>query len=242
MTYKISASSAKKAKGCLRRWAADKFGGYRGKQIPAMLLGTDTHKCAQEYIQDGTEPDQHTEAGRIFSKGMHLVPDCDWAEKYFKFEFDGVTFHGYIDFGVDGFDSIRGDHKTSSNPKKYGLTVETLPDDPQGVFYAWQAFDEDWLKCTTLQWIYYPTRSGKPYDVKVTVTREETQRRLRNDWLPTAKRMVATAAIFGDEKKASPALLNVIPNDPEHCGGCGLIGPFACDFKDCDIWPRINHD
>jgi hypothetical protein len=97
-------------------------------------------------------------------------------EKHFVYDRRGIRYQGYIDFVVesDSGPTIIGDHKTSSNIKRYALNEKTILENVQATLYADWAFSQ-FDAPIMLQWIYYATK-GKPraHCVKIEIKNKNT--------------------------------------------------------------------
>lgn len=249
-----SASSLRDKGNCTRSWAASRLGGYRGPETAASANGTRLHSYQERYFETGQKPPQTDKMGRLATDGLHLLPpreDVTINEHGFYFQLDGSAFRGYVDFGHSG---LRGDHKTSSDPVKYGLNAETLPSDVQAMIYGatgskhldvkWYKKDEAGVEQPLtpppepvdeleLRWVYYPTRSGQPFAVSVQARPDELLEQFAETWLPHAKE----ADFWAENVPENPdrIMLNMIPNSPSEtaCRWCG--------FKaECRLWPRVK--
>ena len=228
--FPISASQIKTAfdreTGCKRKWAFNKIEGIRSPNTAATTLGSNVHKVAEDWLNHKTVPNLKTKPGRIFSSGMHLLPQRELItgiEENFNLRFnEDVTFHGFIDFMGDDF---IGDHKTTSN-FKYMLTEEKLKTDPQGVLYGMHLATSRNFGLTDkfyLHWIYYLTKGkNEAREVKI----ETNRLQLEMTYFPIA----AQAAELVELRKTKQTALEVEPN----YRACGAFG--GCPFvSKCQI-------
>lgn len=220
--FRASPSSVKTYGQCQRRWAARALGGIKVPMSDAQKFGEVLHTMAEEYLLTGKIPDQDTPEGRLMIEGIPHLPKRrltqEEVEGEINFTFDGVPWIGYYDW-IE-FDIRRiGDHKSSSDPKRWGLNAKQLPDDIQACSYAWfTKWDE-----TNLRWLYYSKKSRNAYPVDATVSRKHAEQVIRS-YSPIAREM---QKLFD----ANPATLtieqlNELPNDPSSCDHCGR----GCDF------------
>lgn len=181
--------------GCNRRWGFRYLSGLKPKQHPAAALGTELHGFGEGYLKHGTQPDYLTKAGDLFTYGLPYLPEpgVGGVEGDFRIEIDGVTFVGQIDyrgplparckFGDREQDIGRVvlDHKTSSNPPKYGVWGEDFLKKPQPVLYGTYDIlraeaDNDNSDQSHQRWLYYWTKGkakAQPSDRILTRTELE---------------------------------------------------------------------
>lgn len=225
--FVASASSVKAFGTCQRKWAARALGGIK-RTTPAQEFGDRLHNMAEVYLLTGKVPDQSTPEGRLFVEGIPHLPrrrlNPSEVEGEVRFTLGGVPWIGFYDWREDDIRRI-GDHKTSSDPKRWGLTAEELPRDIQAATYVYgSGWDE-----ANLRWLYYSKKSHNAYPVDATLTRSAALAVLEEQ-IPIAREM---QKIFD----ANPALLSIdqineFPNDPNACGYVGQ----NCDFGDlCQI-------
>ena len=221
--FRASPSSVKSYGQCQRKWASRALGGVK-KTTPAQAFGDVLHGMAECYLLTGAIPDQDTPEGRLFIEGIPHLPKrrlgADEVEGEIDFSFDGVPWIGYYDW-IERDRQLIGDHKTSSDPKRWGLAAKDLPDDIQACTYAWHTGWTD----TNLRWLYYSKKSRNAYPVDATVSRQHAEQVVRS-YSPITREM---QKLFD----ANPATLTVeqlnqIPNDPQSCDMCGR----GCDFAE----------
>lgn len=135
-----------------------------------------------------------------------------------RFVFDGVPWIGYYDWKLFAERQI-GDHKSSSDPKRWGLKSVDLPKDIQACTYV---YDSNWPEAN-LRWVYYSKKSKNAYPVDATVSRQQAADVI-GKYSPVAKEM--QKIYNANPTKLTVAQLNEIPNDPNACDGCGRM----CDF------------
>jgi len=189
---------------------------------PAQVFGENLHSMAEHYLATHEIPDQSRKEGRLFVEGIPHLPkrklEPHEIEGEVRFTFHGVPWIGYYDWKE--FDICRiGDHKTSSDPKKWGLTAEQLPKDVQAAMYA---FGSGWPR-TKLRWLYYSKKSSNAYPVDAELTLDQAEEVLTN-YVPQTLEMQR----WFDTNPATLTIeqLNQIPNDPKSCDMCGR----GCDF------------
>ena len=198
---KVSPSQVNTFRTCERKWGHEKIGGHVEPEKQGTALGTYVHGILEAYAEHGTAPDteetwQFEPGAKTFYPGVialnmitRVMPPPGVAVTEGEFEFqpgpNDPIVRGFVDLGYEGsehsfpeLDAIDGpvlvvvDHKTSSNPKKWGKTEESLPKDPQAIMYAMAALHE-WRQSNTgppplvlCAWNYGAT-SGKPSGGKI---------------------------------------------------------------------------
>lgn len=119
---RVSASSVKLARRCMRRWYGIKvLRLVPPEESASTTLGKETHSELEEWIRKGTLPKSVLAAKMLSAmKGYPwwADPKVTEAEHGFEFTLDGVDFHGFMDFrrrGRDESHAVIGDWKTTSN-------------------------------------------------------------------------------------------------------------------------------
>lgn len=166
---------------CPRKGAFHYYGaqyGYSREPVgDAIELGRQLHKFAEDYLKTGKQPDRLTVAGEMFIAGLPYLPPprSGGVEGEGAFRLGGLDFTLFLDYrgplpGREGTWLL--DHKTSSNPKLYGLWQKHTTgegyakrkgflDDVQAVLYsAWQLThsEEEFVQ---LCWLYYGFKQTK---------------------------------------------------------------------------------
>lgn len=220
--FRASPSSVKSYGQCQRKWAARALGGVKVPMSTAQKFGDTLHGMAEVYLLTGTIPDQDTPEGRLFLEGIPHLPkrrlNADEVEGEINFTYDGVPWIGYYDW-IERDRQLVGDHKTSSDPKRWGLTAKDLPDDVQACTYAWHT---GWDQ-TNLRWLYYSKKSRNAYPVDATVSRAHAEQVLKSH-SPITREM--QKLFDANPAQLTVEQLNQIPNDPQSCDMCGR----GCDF------------
>jgi len=162
-------------KMCPRKWGYQYLLGIKEPPHKSAVFGTEVHAVLEDYFRDGTAPNLGTNAGKLASSGLHLYLNPNsvitQVEEKFEFTFEGIRYGGYIDLQqCDEQNNIQYvfDHKTSSNPHKWGLTPKSFISDIQRNIYGMHStlgHDPDLMRVIT-SWIYYNTKGKpKPYTV-----------------------------------------------------------------------------
>ncbi len=230
----LSASQLGTADQCERKWGYTYLDGIRSPSTASQQLGTDVHTCAEEWLGKGTPPPQN-KAGRIFTKGVALLPvpgDHVLVEHAFRFVDGPLVWRGFIDFIDTSTTPIKvGDHKTTKN-LRYAMDAQQLSTDNQGIIYAKVAMDKFNVDQVQLEWVYYPT-TGKntlPKKVSVVVGRDHVEKhyktlRMKGVSLLDHKRNVSSGVDLQVEKFPHP--------------GCRAYG--GCTFQEaCDQLNKGN--
>lgn len=235
--WKVSASQIKTFRDCPRKWGFQKLDGLQDPPGKAAQFGSEVHAVLEHLLQPGAGevPEKFsTRAIRLASKGLHLYPDkVDKVEEKFTLEVDGVVLTGFID--AQWFEEgtpVICDHKTSSDPAKWGLNPKTLGHDVQALIYASKALDAGVYPQVHLRWVYYPTRGkGAPFPVDVVLPRAEVEKRIQ-PVLETAREITE---IRGSFERAEIEGAKDLQADPSSCGKFG-----GCPFA--DVCPRTRDD
>lgn len=230
-TWVVSPSQITTWNRCQRWWGFQKIDGLPDPPGKGAILGTNTHNVLEEFFTHGVEPDVLTKPGKLAGATLRsgVFPDFSkpdnvlaFVEKHIAFSCEGVTFQGLIDLGwLWAGAPVISDHKTSSNPKKYGLTEATLPTDVQAVTYGVWGFDFFEVETLGLQWTYIQTADRvNPgiTPVRVTVAKKATEENFRLNVLPVGKAIVEAKATWKTGNDGKPNL--------ESCGDFGGC-PFA---------------
>ena len=212
MTYPVSPSSID-AFECERKGAGQYIAKWPREQNASAALGSELHGIAEPYLIKGTQPDEFTKAGNLFVRGLPYLPPPGSGDVEGKrhIELDGVPYVLVIDYRgrkVPGFGGKRVvlDHKTSKNPKKYGLWGKpAFLQNPQSVLYSTydiiQADDDE----ANLRWLYYRTSgSPKAEPSDCTLTRTELEDVFEDVVGSKAKRILHLRTVVTDPNELDP--------------------------------------
>lgn len=209
----------------------------------------DEMPCPEVHAPEGVDPDKWRKdavklwrkAARLAVAGMrHLPgPKTGGVEGEFEFSADQMRFRGFMDYNgssekLPNFHTPNGvvipvalDHKTSSDPSKYGLWgKEAFLNDPQAVVYAYKLLMETGAALVGLRWVYYWTKTKeKTLPSDVVLTREEVLAAWQSLIVPMARHQQLLAGqipAFVDLTATADWAQRIVPN-PHKCanyGGC----------------------
>ena len=219
--WRVSASQIKTWNDCPRKWGFKYIDGLEDPPSKAAILGSKVHAELERYLGGG-DIDEASDAGKIAATALDLLPEPREdlsVEEEVVFELDGVTFRGFVDL-IDPAGPTIFDHKTSSDPKRWGLTEETLVDDVQALMYATAGFLRWDLDSVGLQWTYLKTRgTAMATAVRATLSKDETLEKFRTRIHPTALAIVEAA-----DCAESALELSAKPSGCSKFGGCPFSG------------------
>ena len=236
----ISASALEAYSDCPRKWAWRKLDGITLPSGPAAEFGTLVHEQIERWLKHGIPFDLTTEAGECALACLHILPKPGtpgmMVENPFILEAWGFKFFGFKDIEFPnrivtddlGFDPPLfipeiWDHKTSSNPTKWGLTTETLPDNIQASLYAAHSMISVGANECDLVWNYLKSKpSYKNSPVRLRVTRERIE--------PTLERIKRLAGEMTQIRLSGLRALD-LPFNPLACEGYG-----GCPYRaNCNL-------
>ena len=189
---------------CEQKWLYERGAGDDEWNTVATLVGTRVHLRLAEYLKDGSKPDQqerylHHPVGLIADSmiGPWLPPPGKGAvEDPFEMKLEGGhTLTGTIDW----HSSLKGgkawwiiDHKTSSDPEAWGLTVDTLKCDLQHLVYAYSRVHLFGVQRVLALWNYGARFRKAPLPGKrvlISTSADELRIRFQEHVLPLLSRM-----------------------------------------------------
>jgi cell pole-organizing protein PopZ/CRISPR/Cas system-associated exonuclease Cas4 (RecB family) len=181
---RVSASQINDWLLCRRKWFYRVVLRVPKVDHPSAILGTAIHARLESYF-NGTAPGTDKE-WKLAKMALPYLPNPAprlEIEKRFILPrlVNGVfwAYYGLIDL-VDPAAHMVYDHKSSSNPKQYGLSPAKLPWDTQGVLYGAAAVNEWGWQVVGLQWTYIPTKGrGRSFPIEARLTREQAFDRLK---------------------------------------------------------------
>lgn len=242
----ISASQIQTAKLCWRKWAWVYIAGEPKRETAAKALGSKVHELLEAYMLSGTppnptEPWQFKDEGKVYFPGKiainmineHLpAPGDAFVELEFKDEIEqGFFIVGKIDLnwmGAQGTAHLL-DHKTSSDPIKWGKKPSELENDVQRIIYSAHLArvypDAEKIQAT---WNYGSTKGIKKHSYVSNYwdTAENVLKKFDNEIIPFAAQMVDIK-----RKQIHPLEL------PFNADACGVFG--GCPHKSlCGLTSR----
>lgn len=164
------------------KWYLGTVKGIRAPKHASAQLGTDVHALLEHFKRTGRWPyAEDTREKRIAAKALPLLPVSTnvLLEQNLYLPRDTFGYRGIADIVRIDEQQI-DDHKTSSNPKRYGLKEKTLPFDTQANIYAGSAFALYEWESVGLQWNYIPTSDddAPAYPVRGRISREHCDNQL----------------------------------------------------------------
>ena len=166
MTRRPYSPSQLAVAACQRRWHFRYVQGVKDpRPKPGAEFGARAHKQLELYHRHGTPPALETPEGRAAASGLHLNPPPRTlrAERTYRFHCAGMDFLCIVDLSglvPDGETALVYDHKFLSDPHKYGLTSESMLEDPQVLMCAAAVMGDYRTGRAQCTWIYY-SKSGK---------------------------------------------------------------------------------
>lgn len=233
----VSASQIKRWKECPRAWGFEYLKGLRPPPSKAAALGSAVHRLLELHFKGEAWPTHETDgfgdrsaaaeklaqavidSGTLPSPGFFVEPEN--VERPFMLKSGDIQIRGFIDLIVPrARPPLVADHKTSSDPAKYGLTAETLPDDIQATIYAAAVLDMLGVDEVACQWTYCKTRGrAEVHPVRATLDRERTRENLAAHVLPPTREILDTVARH-EADEIDPIQLRPVPESCGNWGGC----------------------
>lgn len=179
----ISPSQISTHADCERKWYYYAVLSAEKEDTTAAILGTHVHSALEGYYRRG-DPLSFDDVGNIARQALPLLPSPHpslMIEQKLFLPREGFVYHGKADL-IDPRAKpwLLNDHKTGSNPKRYGLTVADLPYDAQALIYAGAMMYLYNQSAVDLQWLYLPTKGkGKAYPVQARLTKEHVEAQLK---------------------------------------------------------------
>jgi len=240
----VSKSQLETFTSCPRKWGFDKLDGIRYPK-PAAILGNAVHDVLEEYVRNGTLPDQQPAPpqGRhridprtVANRVLHLAPKpfTGICEDEINFTDEaGITFYGfadwhnYVDDEAPRLDLV--DYKTTS-AMRYAHTTNTLWSDVQAAIYGralmeWYDVDSVWLR-----WLYVSTQQDTKTtkEVEVELSYDDVMR----GWQPITD---ASREIYRTRDRYTSA--KQLPQNLGHCKAYG-----GCDYTQICLTPAQGFD
>lgn len=236
----LSPSQLEAWNSCKRLWGFTYISGLRPEGKGGAALGSAIHKQREKYLHgepmDFTAPNH---AADIAAVGTNELPEPNTPglkiEKAFKFvsSTTGISYRGFVDFSIppehrDGIPLI-GDHKSTSDIKRWAKTPEVLESDCQAIIYAQNALMQ-WpdVMQVDLEWHYTQTKGPKKSKlVPLRLSRAHVSKEFEKIELDAIE-LVATY-----NAKPDPLSLAPTRNSCNNYGGC----PFK---SKCNFGPDDN--
>ena len=226
----VSASQIKRWRECPRAWGFEYLKGLRPPPSKAAALGSAVHRLLELHFKGEPWPEDADakviklaraviDSGTLPSPGFFIDPEN--VERSFMLRSGDVQIRGFIDLIVPrARPPLVADHKTSSDPAKYGLTAETLGDDIQATIYAAAVLDMLGVDEVTCQWTYCKTRGrAEVHPVRANLDRESTRKNLAAHVLPPTREILDTVARH-EADEVDPIDLRPVPESCGNWGGC----------------------
>lgn len=214
----ISPSQVSTFLDCPRKWGLRYLDGIEPEPHPSAQLGTDAHKCLENYFKTGHPPVRDSLAAEVAGATLLHWPDprkvTVESERAISLEFQGITFHGLQDAGWwEGEEYWVGDLKTTGD-LRYVKTQEELRQDPQTLIYGLAACHRENVPLVNTRWVYSRTSKGRKTEVvSLRLQKEELEAGMVEHIVPVASLI----------KQARGKKAEELPQDPEACpkyGGC----------------------
>jgi hypothetical protein len=226
--WTVSASQIKRWRECPRAWGFEYIQGLRPPPSKAAALGSAVHRLLELHFKSEPWPEDADpkviklaraviDSGALPSPGFFVEPEN--VERAFLLKSGPIQIRGFIDLLVPkARPPMVADHKTSSDPARYGLKPETLGDDIQATIYAAAALDLFGVDRVECQWTYVRTRGkSEVIPVRAPLDRESTRENLNRDVLPPAREILEVVA----QHEAEGVQPLDLPPVPESCGNWG---------------------
>jgi hypothetical protein len=215
---------------CNLKWWLGKVGGFKLPPHTSALTGREVHTLLERYMLTGAPVDMTTKAGRVANQILPFLPippvPPAWVEQEVYVPRQGFGYYGKSDLltvWVDPMVVVKVyDHKTSSNPKRYGITAEQMPNDPQALVYGAYGLNRFGVSEVSLQWTYGNTSNdgkgnGKPIVGKLTADQIERGLQEKDK---TARRMLQMMHIPEAEVPANTSACNKYGGCPYRASIC----------------------
>jgi len=233
----VSASQIKRWRECPRAWGFEYLKGLRPPPSKAAALGSAVHRLLELHFKGEPWPTHETDgfgdrsaaaeklaravidSGVLPSPGFFIEPEN--VERSFMLRTGPIQIRGFIDLIVPrARPPLVADHKTSSDPAKYGLTAETLGDDIQATIYAAAVLDMLGVDEVACQWTYCKTRGrAEVHPVRANLDRERIRKNLNRYVLPPTREILDTVARH-EADEVDPIDLRPVPESCGNWGGC----------------------
>lgn len=157
----VSPSELSVARACLRKWAFQYCQAEKKVDHPGVHTGKKLHAMAEAYVLRGEQPKRHDPIGEAFIEALPHLPaprsESMIIEQTITFMWGGVLFEAIPDIlDPDPAHVFVWDHKTSENPKAYGLhTKDEKANDEQTIINLAGAMINTHATQGTFRHVYY---------------------------------------------------------------------------------------
>ena len=232
----ISPSQLRKWRSCPRSWGIEKLCGVKSAPSQSLIVGTKVHEHLENFItsravpptghlindpEKRKEPKDPGTLARLALPILRELPKDTRVEEDCRFEADGISWFGRVDlqYTTSHGTPVVWDHKTSTDPRKWGLTSKTLGYDVQALVYAkWKFSQDPKLKELILKWMYIPTSKSAQSQGATVVSSKITREELDTRWIGVHKDAKALWEAIQTTQDVQQLTAN-----PEACsqwGGC----------------------
>lgn len=223
----------------MRKWGFVKLDGLHEGDKPSAIIGTEVHRLAEVYHVTTVLPDitipltvpgwkkgappRTVYPGKIFMKGLHLLPKPQTMkpERKFTVTIGGHKFRGSIDLYYGALNPSRIiDYKTFGNAAYIKTPEYLLRRDPQSSVYSSFGISEGASR-VELEWIYFPTKEGRARSTELKLTKADVLG-MQGRIVESADRMARAR----DDYKAGKLTVLDLPPTPSACsafGGCAFV-------------------
>lgn len=194
---RISPSQINAYRDCERKWYFRSVLGIEAPAKPSAEQGTRVHRILEDYYYGVEIP--ITPDGDIARLALpHLptpsqTPWVQWLECDLDLPQKGYDLHAIADL-IDLSVQTVYDHKTSKDPRRWGLKEAELRYDAQAMINAGAGMRAFGWTSVRLQWTYIPTQSGRAYPVTTVVDGPWVAERIA-ELRPTCEAIVRSRAI-----------------------------------------------
>lgn len=220
--FAVSPSQISLWRMCRRRWAWKYLAGLPEPQHPSAALGEEVHHLLEDWEKEGKVPEGGARADGIALKMIDHVPTGEGlsVEQKMRFAYGGVMWSGRKDLEYrDDATLVVHDHKTTSD-LKWAKSAEELREDPQGIMYAFEAFQRHPDDSLRLDWLYGTTGAKtRIRKVSLTVLRDDVEHAMRTEILPVGQDLALLK-----ENPVDPLTLEPSP------AACSKFPPVGCPF------------
>lgn len=247
---RFSASQIIEFMRCPRSWAISRFCVLEREQRAALEVGKAVHDLLEKHYKNEQSLQSSYDAlfnfeGKMYQIGQiafnMVVPfaprpnaAADYGlgvEEYFEFEHNGITYNGLMDLNWKAHGvGVVLDHKTSSDPSKWGKKEEDLLTDIQRIIYSYCMMCKH-PELNAVNFILnYGSTKNKPkthYRVKYTANKQQIQ----DDFeiLTDISGLMAEYVDAFNTCKSGTEVISLIEEIDKNPSACEAYG--GCDYK-----------